>query len=230
MAENQNDVEKDIPEVLEESLSKTEIVLEENKKLITNVLVVVAVVFAGYFVLNNFIWEPAEQEAQNEIWEAQQGFEQAGVNYDSIAELFTDISSEYASTDAGNLSNLYAGISLMKVGSFEDAQSSLESFSAAGKLMPGLKLGLIGDCQSELGDTDAAVSSYKKAAKLLDSKNGSVYFLKKAGILLEQNGQAEDATEVYETALNTYLKDADKSFAPSKKEIEKYLARAQAAQ
>lgn len=230
MAENQNDVEKDIPEVLEESLSKTEVVLEENKKLITNVLVGIAVVFAGYFVINNFIFEPAEQSAQDEIWSAQQGFEQPGVKYDSIAELFSDISSEYSSTDAGNLSSLYAGISLMKSGSFEDAQASLENFSPAGKLMPGLKLGLIGDCQSELGDADAAVSSYKKAAKLLDSKTGSVYFLKKAGILLEQNGQIEEAIEVYENALTTYLKDADKTFSTMKKEIEKYLARAQAAQ
>ena len=36
MAENENDIEKDIPEVLDDSLNKTEIILEKNKKLIGN--------------------------------------------------------------------------------------------------------------------------------------------------------------------------------------------------
>ena len=65
-------------------------------------------------------------------------------------------------------------------------------------------------------------------AELLNSKSGSVYFLKKAGILLEQNEEFIKAIEIYETALDKYLKGADRSYDREKTEMEKYLARAKA--
>lgn len=225
MAENENDVEqKDIPEVIEDSLSKTEVLLEENKKLISNVVLGLAIVIAGYFAYNNFIAGPQEEAALDAIYPAQQGFENPTLKRDSIAEEFLSIADDFGSTEAGNVAGLYAGIALMESGDFEGALEAIEGFSAAGKLTPGLKLGLIGDCQSELGEVESAVSNYKKAADLLDSKSGSSYFLKKAGILLEQNGQASDAVEVYELALSKYLSDVVKS--TDKTEIEKLLFRA----
>ncbi len=231
MAENENDIEKDIPEVLEDSLNKTEILLEENKKVIGNVvmgIVALVVVFFGY---DNFISAPAEEKGAELIWQAQQDFESEAGKRDSsstIAEDFQAVIEDYGSSSSGNIAQLYLGISLMKTGEFDEAQEALESFSPAGLLMPGLKLGLIGDCQSENGEVDEAVGNYSKAAELLDSKSGSVYFLKKAGVLLEQNGKASEAVEVYETALNKYLKGADRTYAREKIEMEKYLARAQA--
>jgi len=226
MAENENDIEKDIPEVLEDSLNKTEILLEENKKVITNVLVGIVALVAVFFGYENFISAPAEKAALEEIWPVQQLFEQEGIKPDSVADEFQLVIDEYGSTNAGNVAQLYLGISLMKAGNFEDAQAALEDFSPSGLLLPGLKLGLIGDCQSEQANVDDAVSNYSKAAELLDSKSGSIYFLKKAGILLEQNGQSVDAVGIYETALNKYLKGADRTYDNSRTEMEKYLARA----
>lgn len=236
MAENQNEIEeKDIPEVLEDSLSKTEVLLEENKKLISNVVMGIAAIIAAYFAINNFILEPAEQEGAEAIWPLQQSFENPSVPADSlafaygeIATEFEDLIDEHGGSEAGNTAQLYLGISLMKSNDFESAQAALESFSPSGKLMPGLKVGLIGDCLSEQGETEDAVSNYKKAASLLDSKSGSSYFLKKAGILLEQDGQAAAAVEVYELALDSYLKNSGRNYTVIKTEIEKYLARAKA--
>lgn len=228
MAENENDIEKDIPEVLEESLNKTEVLLEENKKVITNVLMGIVAVVVVIFGYDSFIAAPAEKAALDAIWPVQQGFEQAVDKHDSIAELFQEVVDEYGSTNSGNVAQLYKGISLMKSGDFEGAQEAIEDFSPSGLLLPGLKLGLIGDCQSEQGEVDDAVSNYTKAAELLNSKSGSIYFLKKAGILLEQNGQFGEAAELYETALNKYLKGADRTYDRSIAEMEKYLARAKA--
>jgi len=226
MAKNENDIEKDIPEVLEDSLNRTEILLEENKKVIINVVVGIVALVAVFFGYENFISGPAEKAALEEIWPAQQLFEQEGMKPDSVADEFQLVIDEYGSTNAGNVAQLYLGISLMKGGNFEKAQYALEEFSPSGLLLPGLRLGLIGDCQSEQGDIDDAVSSYSEAAELLNSKSGSIYFLKKAGILLEQNGQSIDAIEIYETALNKYLKGADRTYDNSRIEMEKYLARA----
>ena len=231
MAENENDIEKDIPEVLDDSLNKTEIILEENKKLIGNVIMGVVALLVVFFGYDNLVAAPAEKEGLEEIWEAQQDFESETGKRDSsstIAEDFETVIENYSSTSSGNIAQLYLGISLMKTGDFSEAQEALEDFSPAGLLMPGLKLGLIGDCQSENDDYQSAVTNYSKAAELLNSKSGSVYFLKKAGILLEQNEQFSEAIEVYETALYKYLKGADRTYAQEKIEMEKYLARAQA--
>lgn len=227
MAKEDKDLDPiETPETLEDSLSKTEVILEENKDLISKVVIGIAILILGFFMYNNWVVEPAEAAAFDEIWPAQKLFEQ-----DSVAkaiEEFEYLADEHSGTTAGNLSNLYLGISLLKDEKFEDALTAFESFEAAGKLFPGLKVGLIGDCHSELGNVDEAVANYKKAAKLLDSKSVSPFYLKKAGILLEQNEDSAGAVEIYESAMKNYLKDAAPSIKSVKDEMEKLLARAQA--
>lgn len=227
MAEQDNNLkDQKTPEILEDSLSKTEVLLEENKDVISKVLIGIAIVIAGYFGYNNMFAEPAEQAAFEEIWPAQKMFEQQ--LFDSASTEFEYILENHGGTKAGNLAGLYLGISQLQSGKFDEALNSLESFDAEGKLSPGLKVGLIGDCHSELGDVDKAVANYKKAASLLDSKGVSPYYLKKAGILLEQNGKSADAVEVYELALNTYLSVSAPSVESVKIEMEMLLARAKA--
>ena len=226
MAEDKDLNEGQAPEGLDDSLSKTEVLLEENKDLISKVLVGVAILVSLYFVYNNFVSEPAEKAAFDDVWPAQKYFEQDSIQ--KAIEEFEYISSEHSGTKAGNMANLYLGISLLKDGDFEGALSALESFNATGKLFPGLKVGLIGDCHSEMEQVDEAVANYKKAATLLDSKSVSPYFLKKAGILLEQNGDVAGAIEVYELALDTYLKDSAPTVQSVKNEMVKLLARAKA--
>lgn len=227
MAEEIKDLEKEqSPEVMEDSLSKTEVLLEENKDLISKVIIGIVILVTGYFVYNNWVAEPAEMAANEEIWPAQKLFEQ-----DSIAKAISEfefIAEEHSGTDAGNLANLYLGLSLLKEAKFDDALAAFESFDAKGKMMPGLKIGLIGDCHSELGNVDEAIANYKKAATVLDSKSVSPYFLKKAGVLLEQNNDVAGAVEVYQLALEKYLKEAAPSVQSVKNEMTKLLARAKA--
>lgn len=227
MAEDRQNLDQDqSPEALEDSLSKTEVLLEENKDLISKVLIGIAILVGGYFVYNNWVAEPAEKAAFDDVWQAQKYFEQDSVQ--KAIEEFDFVASEHSGTKAGNMANLYLGLSQLKSGEFDAALTSLENFEATGKLFPGLKVGLIGDCHSELDETEEAVANYKKAAKLLDSKSVSPYFLKKAGILLEQSGDVDGAIDVYELAVNTYLKDAAPTVQSVKNEMEKLLARAKA--
>lgn len=222
--ENQN---QPTPEVLEDTLSKTEVVLEENKDLISKVVIGIAILVAGFFIYNNMVAEPAELDASEDLWPVEQIF--ATAKYDSAATEFEYVAEEHAGTEAGNLANYYLGISHLKQGKFEEALTAFENFDADGKILPGLKVGLIGDCYSELGQVDEAIAHYKKAATLLNSKSVSPYFLKKAGILLEQNNEYEDAVAVYKKALDEYLKTAAPSVQPVKQELEQLVARAKAA-
>ncbi|MBO72470.1 MAG: hypothetical protein CMD35_02525 [Flavobacteriales bacterium] len=227
MAENNKDSNSEKKqESLEDSIGKTEVLLEENKDLISKVLIGIVVLIGGYFLYNNWVAEPAEKEGYDAIWPAQQSFEQDSL--EKAIELFSEVAEDHSGTKAGNLANLYSGLALLKKSQFDDALVSFENFDASGKLFPGLKLGLIGDCHSEMGNIEEAVANYKKSAKLLDSKSVSPYYLKKAGILLEQNDEVEAAIEVYELALSTYLKDAQPALQNIKNEMKKLLARANA--
>ena len=172
---------------------------------------------------------PQGQEGLEAIWQAQIDFESKTGKRDSsttILEDFETVPKNHSSNSSGNIAKLYLATSLMKTGKFTEAEEYLEDFSPEGFLMPGLKLGLIGDCQSENDDYQSAVTNYSEAAELLNSKYGSVYFLKKAGILLEKNGKFSEAIEIYQTALDKYLKGTDITYKKQKNEMEKYLARA----
>lgn len=225
MAKEEQNINQETPELLEDSLSKTEVLLDDNKDLISKVVIAVAIIIGGYFFYNNWIVEPAEQAAFEEIWPAQKLFEQDSVQK-AISE-FEYLVQEHDGTQAGNLSNLYLGLSLLRDGKYEEALEAIEAFEPAGKLTPGLKVGLIGDCHSELNNIDEAVANYKKAASLLDSKSVSPYFLKKAGLLLEQNDDISGAIEVYELAMDLYLKDAGPLTQSVKNELQVLLTRAQ---
>jgi predicted negative regulator of RcsB-dependent stress response len=227
MAEKDKNVNpEEKPEVLQESISKTEVLLQENKDLITKILIGLFLVIGAYFVYNNWVAEPAEKAGFESVWPAQKYFEQDSIQ--KAIEEFDYIASEHSGTKAGNLANLYLGLSLLKDGQFDEALVSFQGFDAKGKLFPGLKVGLIADCYSELDNIDEAVVNYKKAAKLLDAKSVSPYYLKKAGILLEQNDDIDGAIAVYELAISSYLKDAPPNLNATKNEIKKLLARANA--
>lgn len=229
MAEKEKDLNPaEKTEVLQESISKTEVLLEENKNLISYVLVGIITVIGAYFVYNNWVVKPAEKAGFESVWPAQKYFEQDSIQ--KAIEEFDYVASEHSGTKAGNLANLYLGLSLLKDGQFEEALISFEEFDAKGELFPGLKVGLIADCHSELDNVDEAVANYKKAAKLLDAKSVSPYYLKKAGILLEQNNDLDGATAMYQLAIKTYLEDAPPSLNLIKNEMKKLLARANASQ
>lgn len=210
--------------LLENSLSKTESILVNNKKKITNILTGLLVVLALFFFMKKQVWEPAEIESKNLMWEAQYAFEKD--SFQLAQSLFEEITEDFGSTEAGNGALLYKGISEMKLGKFEEAIESLKSFNAEGNIVPGISKGLLGDCYSELGEWEEAVDYYKKAGKIAKSEITSPYYLKKAAILLEQNNNFEEAHEIYEEILTKYYFEGSGKFVQERNEILKLNNRA----
>src|SRR5690606_30816023 len=62
---------------LDEGASRTEAWVEKNQKVILGVIGVVAICVLGYFLYQKFIQEPKEAEAMNEMFQAQNYWEQA---------------------------------------------------------------------------------------------------------------------------------------------------------
>lgn len=224
MENNKEKSNLDLDETIVETTHKLESFYEKFKKQINLGLIAVAAVIAGYMGFKMWYLEPKEQEAQAAIFKAQQWFEQdsfaLALNGAGETQGFEAIASEFGLTKAGNLAHYYAGICNMKLGNFDAAVDHLKSFSTDNALLAPLSEGLKGDAYSELGDYGKAAKQYLKAAGLTKNKLTAPIYLKKAGLVLEEQKEFNDAVSAYEKIKKDY------SDSQEAQDIDKYIARA----
>ena len=212
--------EKNLQDV-EVALNRAEQFIENNQKpIMIGALAAIAIV-AIVWLYNSVYREPLMKEAQVNIFNAQYYFEvdsfKTALNGDGMNSGFLAIIDEYGSTPAGKLAKYYAGICYLNLGEFENAKEQFSSFSSDDDALNTFAKGLIGDAELELGNTDAAISAYKKAANA-DNKIASPIFLKKLGDLYRANGQKTEAKECYQKIKDNYSRSSaaqsiDKSIA-----------------
>ena len=164
---------------------------EDNKQLVTGVLVGLFLLVGGFLIYRQFVKVPREREALEQMAQAQFQFERdsfalAMYNPGNNFLGFAEIAEEYSGTPGGNLALYYAGVSSLNLGQFEAAVDYLEDFSPDGKLGPALKFGTLGDAYSELNDLELGLRNYEKAVKGADNDLLISYFLKKVGMLNEK--------------------------------------------
>lgn len=223
MTDKKND-NLDLDAALANTTHKVEDFYTKNKKNINTGILVLVVAVAGYFGLKQFYFEPREQEAQVEIFKAQQMFDVDSFNMalkgNGTFKGFADIASEYSGTKAGNLAHYYAGICMLRTGDYAGAVDMLEGFSSDNALVGPLAAGLLGDAYVESGDIEKGAKQYLKAARMSKNKLTSPVFFKKAGIAFEELKNYSDAVDAYTSIKNDYP-DAQEAT-----DIDKYIARA----
>ena len=92
----------------EESLNKSEAFFAKYGKTALIAIVAILIVVAGIFLYKNYVSEPREAEASTELAKAQQLFQTQ--QFDQALKGFQKVQSDYSSTDAGNLANLYVAL------------------------------------------------------------------------------------------------------------------------
>lgn len=177
--------------------------LFENKQLlfisVFGLLLLLVGVFLAYRML---IKAPKEKNAMEQMYRAQRQFAQdsfalalqnPGAGYDG----FLGIIDNYGGTKAANLSHYYSGISYLNLGKYDAAIEYLKDFRATDAVTPITKNGAIGDAYSELNDFESALSFYRKAISSGDNDALTPYYMKKLGLLLRKQGQADEASKVF---------------------------------
>ena len=193
---------------LDETASKSEKWIEKNSKVLFGTLVAIVVVFIGYLAYNNFVVEPNELEASNELAFPRKYFDEAaiaGSGIDSLLTLglegadgrygFLDIADSYSGTDAGNLANYYAGVSYLQMKNYKKAIEYLEKFNSDDEMLGPVSLGAIGDAFSDIDQQEDALEYYEKAANKKTNEFTTPLFLYKAGqtaMSLEKYSKAEE--------------------------------------
>ncbi len=154
----------------EEALSTSEAFLEKNQKPLLYTLLAIVAVLVCWLVVDNFMIQPksaeaAEQMALGQAYYAAEQYELA-INGDSIEFIgFAAAADEYSITKSGNLAKAYAGLAYFKLEDYDNAISYLEGFSASDNILQYTVKSTLGDCYAMQGETEKAISCYKKAAK-----------------------------------------------------------------
>ena len=221
---------------LDEGASKTEEWVAKNQKYIFVVIGVVAAVILGYLGYNKFIQEPKESEAMNDMFQAQQYFDQAvvgGVQSDSLYNMslnggegkfgMLDIISEYKGTDAANLANYYAGMAYLNINHYTNAIEYLSNFSSDDDMLGPISQGGIGDAFVQLDQKEDALDYYDKAAKMKTNNYTTPMYLYKAGTIALELGRNDDALKYFER-IKTEFATSDQAL-----NVDVFIGKAQAA-
>ena len=211
---------------VEETLNKSEAFFLKYKKAIIYGVLAVIVVIAGAIVYNQYVSAPREDKASTALAKGQEYFQQdlyeKALNGDGAGYAgFVKVAADYSSTDAGNLANLYAGLCYAGLGKWNEAAKYLEDFDTKDDQMisPAAE-GALGNAYAHLNQLDKAVTHLKNAAKNADNNSLSPTFLIQAGEILESQGKAAEALELYKQVKEKYV------YSMQYQTIDKYIERA----
>ena len=212
-----------------ETINKSEAFFNKNKKAILISLIALVLIVVGIIGYNNYASSRNEKAstamAKCQDLFAAQDFEKA-LKGDSIGTPgFIQIASDYSSTKAGNLANLYAGLCYAKLDKWQEAVKYFDQFSPKSDMMVSpMAVIAMGDAYANVKQLDKAVECYKKAVKMADDASELGYnntispiALQKAGILLIEQKKNDEALALFETIKDKYLGSA------LQQDIDKYI-------
>jgi TolA-binding protein len=190
---------------------------KDNKQLrmITFSIGGVIVLLGGYLLYRQFIWGPTNEKSKEAYYK--------GLNY--AAQDSTDLAiqelemvvKKYDGTVGGENAQMVLARQYMEKGNFKKALTLLEGVDINDTYVQVGVIGLMGDCYSELGKYQDAMSQYEKAAETNENEKTSPEYLFKAALVAEHLNDFEKATELY-----TKIRDNYSSFS-QQKAIEKYI-------
>lgn len=225
MAKKKDKTEENITAV-EEALSKSELFIEKNQKILTIVVGILVVLVLAFFGVKRFYIDPREKEAQSLIFKAEQYFAKDSLNLalngDGNYPGFLEIIDDYRWTKSSRLANYYAGVIFLKNGEYEEAISHLKKFRGNDFLVRTMAYAAIGDAYLELDKPEKAVSYYLKASNRNVNDFTTPVFLMKAAQTYEHLGQWKKAVELYERIKREHFQTQEG------REAEKYIAHAEA--
>ena len=211
-----------------EAVQEENFVQKNLKKIAWCVTVLILAVIAAILVCNYYEKQSnAAAEAMFPCEELfQQGlFEKALVGDGQQIIGFEEVAKKYGSTKVGNVAKLYAGLANAQLGKFEEAEKYLSDFDTKNdEMVSPAALGALGNVYAQLEKFDKAVETLVKAAKKADNNVLSPLYLVQAGEILESQGKADKALELYEQVKANYRASVQGQ------EIDKYIQRIEVAE
>ncbi|MHC5354608.1 tetratricopeptide repeat protein [Myroides sp. LJL115] len=212
-----NSTTAEVFDSLDEGANKMENWVSRNSKAIFGIVGAVALITLGYAGYGKFIVEPKNNDAANEMFQAQAYYNnavQSTTDKDNLYRLaleggegklgFLGIIRDYSGTNSANLAHYYAGTAYLNQREYTKAIEHLEKFSTNDAVVGALALGAIGDAFSELGQKKEALEYYNKAIKHGKNDLTSPRFLYKGGVVALELGKRQEALTMFNDIKNNY--------------------------
>ena len=209
---------------VEEAVSRSEAFINKNKKvLVAVVAAVVAIVTVGLLV-STYVIAPREKKAAEALFAGEQYFQNGdyelaldGDQYEYAG--FEAVAADFKGTKAANLAKAYEGISLAKLGRYEEAIAALKAFKGNDVMVAPSVLAALGNCYAQMGQEAQAAATLVKAAKKADNNLLSPAYLIQAGQIYEKLGKKGEALKAYKLIEEKYYGSMQAM------DIEKYIER-----
>lgn len=214
------------PDALKETISKFELWVKENRNKLAIGATAVVILIAG-----SIFWYMSSAEeveaSYNQLFTSEYSFSQDSLDLalegdgGQTVNGFRSVAAKFEGTDAGNLSNFYAGATLMNQGAllvqvdstkedgkaaFREAINYLQKFEADDLLVQARAHCLIGDAYMELDEFENAVGAYTSAISYRPSRTFTPTYHMKLAIAYEKLDKYSDAVLQYDEIINKYPK------------------------
>lgn len=217
------------------ALMKSEAFAMKYRKAIIIAVAAIIIAVVGGFLYKAYVAQPREEKASTALAKGQEYFDAEqfdkalkgdGAGYVGLLNIISD----YSSTDAANLANLYAGLCYANLNKWDDAVKYLDAYSPADDSMVSpAAIAALGNAYAHVNQLDKAIDNLEKAAEMADKQakdgvNNSIAptFYLQAGILLESQGKKDKALELYQKIKANYVN----AQLVQSQEIDKYIERA----
>ncbi len=212
---------------LDKEALQTERFLERNAKLLGIIFGALVVGVLGFFLYQQFVVAPKNEEATKSYLIAQknlaEGKDAEALGGKSAANPgFLGTYENYPGTDVGKLSAYNAGLLKFKEGKYQEAYDLLDKFSSENKVLMALKYGAMADAQSNLNKNDETLSLLEKAISASDDPYTNYYFTRKAG-LVALGVNKKDVAKKHFTTIDQKFKDYDNGMSDAYIEMVKYF-------
>ncbi len=195
---------------MEETLNKHEAFFLKYQKQIIAAVVALVVIIGGWSLYQTYVAGPKAVKANTALAKGQEYFANARFDQALMGDStgfpgFVKLAAELGG-DAGNLANLYAGLSYAQLNKWQEAANYIEKFDGCDdQMISPAVTGALGNVYAHLNQLDKAVSLLKKAADAADNNSLSPTFLIQAGEILESQGKKDEALKLYQTIKDKYF-------------------------
>jgi tetratricopeptide (TPR) repeat protein len=182
--------------------------VRENQKsliFIAGAIIAMVIIYFGY---QKMYLAPREEKAASQMYVAQDFWTKKdwdkAIKGDAGYPGFEKIISDYSNTKAANLAYYYMGIAYLNKGDYRKAIDNLTNYRGSDIMIAAEALGGTGDAYTELKDYDKASTYFRKAADKAANKFLSPFYLKKLGLVYEEQKDYKSADDTYKKIKSDY--------------------------
>lgn len=195
---------------LNDSLSKAELRIQNNKKKIMWASLAVAAVVVIALIYVYCIYRPGVNKANNNFGLASNAYVSATAMGQPSDSTLVELGQLYENAaanghDGGNNATLMAAVVSYQAGDYQKALDLLADYDRSDEVIAATSQALEGDCYVNLGDFDKGLDAFRKAEKTANGNPTLVPYMliKQANVLRELKNYSEEAA-IYETLLAKY--------------------------